>query len=181
MPSCLSPFRTALRPTKKYRCARRALFLPLAPVTCTEMCRQSFLPPSSLLYAPLPLGSSRPPMGLPVSPIRNPAASLPWTPAQCFPALCRGAPHHFDVPCLTRPQSASRISTPAPVAAALSPVAWLASHLRHTPSLESQSHFDGLHRRARRCGDDLGWRWFWLLARSAVCRQDQRRTSRGES
>src|SRR5215813_10915937 len=132
MPSCPSPFRTALRPTKKYRCARRALFLPLAPATCTEMCRQSFLPPSSPLSASLPLGSSRLPMGLPVSPIRNPAASLPLTTAQCFPALCRGAPHHFDALCPTHPRSASRISTPAPVAAALSPVASLASHLRHT-------------------------------------------------
>ena len=45
----------------------------------------------------------------------------------------------------------------------------------------SRSHLDGPHRRARRCGDDLGWKWFLLPARSAVCGHRVRGELRGEN
>src|SRR5215469_4065534 len=131
MPAAQSPSHTALRPTKKYRCARRALFLPPAQATCTEMYRRSFLAPSSPLSACPPSVSSHSTAGLLVSPTQNPTASLLLPLAQCFRALSPGARRRCDVPYRARQRFANRISAPVPTAAALSPAASPASRLRH--------------------------------------------------
>src|SRR5215472_13977480 len=154
MPSCPSSFRTAPRLAKKCRCARRALFLPPAPGTCTGMCRVSFLPPSSPLSAYLLSASSHSPVGLPVSPIRNPAASLPSPPTQCFPVLNPCAPRRCDAPYPARQRFAHHISAPVPGVEALSPVASLASRPQATPSPDSPCHPDFQRHAARRCADD---------------------------
>src|ERR1700757_5119628 len=105
MPSCPLPFRTAPRLGRRCRCDRPALCLPLVLATCTEMCRRSFLLPSSPLSACPPSASSHSPVGSPASPIRNPAALLLPAPARCCPASNHGAPRRRDALCPTRLRS----------------------------------------------------------------------------
>src|SRR5579859_1139405 len=181
MPVAPSPSRTAPHQMKKYRCARRVLFLPVAPATCTEMCRRWFLLPSSTLSASPPSASSHSPMGLQVSPIRNPAASLLSVPTQCFLVLSPYERLHCGAPYSKHLRSVPRTLAPAPAGAAPCPTASPASLPPRIPSPDNRFRPDDQCRAERRCGGDSDSKWSSLPARGAVCAPDRWRTPWAES